>query len=85
MDYCFDTKKIRKNIIKKVVSGVSDSLEVKGYNVKSQIAGYLISGDPCYITPYNDARNTIIQLDRYDILEEIISDYLERISDKKSA
>jgi uncharacterized protein (UPF0297 family) len=49
----------------------------KGYNPVNQLVGYIISGDPTYITSYKDARKNISKLDRDELLEEIISFYLK--------
>ncbi|EPS46093.1 hypothetical protein CFSAN002367_23986 [Clostridium botulinum CFSAN002367] len=48
----------------------------KGYNPVNQLVGYLISGDPTYITNYNGARSLVIKLERDEILEEVIKSYL---------
>ena len=51
-------------------------MEKKGYNPINQMVGYLLSGDPTYVTSYEDARNNIRQLERDEILEELIRAYL---------
>lgn len=56
---------------------VYDALKEKGYNPISQIVGYLVSGDPGYITTHKGARNKIMQVDRGKILEAIVKEYLE--------
>lgn len=53
-----------------------EALKVKGYNPIQQIVGYLISGDPAYITSHNDARNTIRKVERDDLIEELVRAYL---------
>lgn len=53
-----------------------EALKVKGYNPIHQIVGYLISGDPAYITSHNDARNTIRKVERDDLIEELVRAYL---------
>ncbi|ADQ14887.1 IreB family regulatory phosphoprotein [Halanaerobium hydrogeniformans] len=60
-----------------VLKKVSKALEEKGYNPISQIVGYLLSGDPAYITSYKDARTMIRTIDRDEIIEELLSSYLE--------
>lgn len=62
--------------IKTVLKRVSDALEVKGYRPLDQIVGFLLTGDPSYITSHNDARLLIQQIERHDMLEEIVSTYL---------
>ena len=54
-----------------------DALTEKGYNPVNQIAGYLISNDPAYISSHNNARNEIQQVERYEIIEELVRFYLE--------
>jgi len=53
------------------------ALEEKGYNPIYQIAGYLISGDPAYITSHLDARNTIRRIERDELIEELVRAYAE--------
>jgi len=53
------------------------ALTEKGYNPIYQIAGYLISGDPAYITSHLDARNTIRRIERDDLIEELVRAYAE--------
>lgn len=66
-----------KNIkTKEVLKKVYDALKEKGYNPINQIVGYILSGDPTYITSYNDARNLIRQLDRDELLEKLVRNYI---------
>lgn len=53
------------------------ALSEKGYNPVYQIAGYLISGDPAYITNHLDARNTIRRIERDELIEELVRAYAE--------
>ncbi len=53
------------------------ALSEKGYNPVYQIAGYLISGDPAYITSHLDARNTIRRIERDELIEELVRAYAE--------
>jgi uncharacterized protein (UPF0297 family) len=59
-----------------VLKKVSNALEEKGYNPINQIVGYLLSGDPAYITSYKDARTMIRTIDRDEIIEELLKSYL---------
>ncbi len=63
--------------IREVLSSVYNSLIVKGYNPINQIVGYILSEDPTYITNYNNARTLICRLDRDDILQELVTSYLQ--------
>lgn len=62
----------------KIILSVTSTLEEKGYNPVNQLVGYILSGDPTYITSYKNARSIIRKLERDELLEEIIKDYLKR-------
>ncbi len=61
---------------KAILTTVYKSLEEKGYNPINQIVGYIISEDPTYITTHNNARSLIRKIDRDDLLEILIKNYL---------
>ena len=63
-------------LVKNTMSSVKSALEEKGYNPVNQIVGYIMSGDPTYITSHKEARTMIRKLDRDELLEEIVSYYL---------
>lgn len=66
-----------KNVkAKEVLKQVYSALQKKGYNPINQIVGYILSGDPTYITSYDDARNLIRQLDRDELLEKLVRSYI---------
>lgn len=65
--------------LKSMLKQVYDALAEKGYNPVSQIVGYLISEDPTYITTYKNARSIILKIDRYELLQALIKDYLSDI------
>ncbi len=65
--------------ISSVLQKVCTALEEKGYDPLDQIIGYLISGDPSYITSHNDARTLIQRIERNDLLEEMVQHYLETL------
>ncbi len=60
-----------------VLSDVYQSLKEKGYNPINQLVGYLISGDPTYITSYNNARSNIRRLERDELIEELVLEYVK--------
>ncbi|MBP1551840.1 MAG: IreB family regulatory phosphoprotein [Oscillospiraceae bacterium] len=62
--------------IKQILKEVYDALKEKGYNPINQIVGYILSEDPTYITTHNGARNKIRKLDRDDILQSVLKNYL---------
>ena len=61
-----------------ILTTVYQALEEKGYNPINQLVGYLLSGDPAYVTSHNDARSQIRKLERDELLEELVRSYLEQ-------
>ena len=61
-----------------ILKHVYHALREKGYDPISQIVGYLISGDPTFITSYSDARSLIIRLQRDELLEELVAYYVKQ-------
>lgn len=59
-----------------ILMNVYDALKQKGYDPINQIVGYLISGDPTYITSFNNARFMIRQLERDELIEELVRAYV---------
>ena len=68
----FDIKEIDERKAKDILNEVYDSLEERGYNPTNQIVGYLISGDPGYISSYNEARKKIQEIDRAKLVEILL-------------
>ena len=64
--------------VKDVLEYVYRALSEKGYNPLNQIVGYIMSGDPTYITSHNNARTMIKSIDRDDLLEELLRYYLNK-------
>jgi len=60
-----------------VLVNVYKSMKEKGYDPVAQIASYLVSGEPTYITSYNDARNNIRRKERDELIEELIKEYVK--------
>lgn len=67
----------KSDLIKNVIKDVYKALENKGYNPKNQIIGYILSGDPTYITSHENARSIIRQVERDEILGELLDCFLE--------
>ena len=65
-----------KENMRRILRSVFDSLKEKGYNPVNQIVGYLLTEDPTYITNYNNARSMICKLDRDELLQELVRQYL---------
>ena len=63
--------------VKKVLSVVYDALLEKGYNPINQIVGYIMSGDPTYITSHNGARSLIMKVERDELVEEMLTEYIK--------
>ena len=61
---------------KEVLKEVYEALIEKGYNPINQIVGYILSGDPTYITSHNNARNLIRKLERDELLEKMVKNYI---------
>ena len=73
----FNLKEESDKEMKRVLQTVYDALKEKGYNPINQIVGYLLSEDPTYITNYNNARSLIRKIDRDELMQELISNYLD--------
>ncbi len=67
-----------ENEMRKTLRTVYDALTEKGYNPINQIVGYILSEDPTYITTYNNARSLIRHIDRDELLQELVKNYLAK-------
>ncbi len=74
----FKVDKEKANETRGILVSVYQALKEKGYNPINQIIGYVLSGDPTYVTNYNNARSMIMKLERDEILEELLRNYLEK-------
>lgn len=73
----FSIRDNKDESIKSILTTVYRSLEEKGYNPINQIVGYILSEDPTYITTHNNARNLIRKIERDDLLEALLKNYLQ--------
>jgi uncharacterized protein (UPF0297 family) len=73
----FNVDKEKDNEAKEILISVYQALKEKGYNPINQMVGYILSGDPTYITNYKNARSIIRRLERDELLEEVLKFYLE--------
>ena len=73
----FNSEELRRENIKDILFLVQAALEERGYNAINQLAGYLISNDPAYISSHNNARTVIQTVERHEIIEELVRFYLE--------
>ena len=71
----FDAKDINNTLVSETLNEAVEALEERGYNSINQLVGYLISGDPGYISSYNDARNKIQSIDRAKIVEILLLEF----------
>ncbi len=74
----FDVDVFKKRLISDMLKEVSKILKERGYEPINQIVGYLISGDPGYISSYKDARSKIVEFDRAEIMALILEEYLKK-------
>lgn len=65
------------NSVKKILEEVYRALTEKGYNPVNQIVGYIMSGDPTYITSYHNARSLIMKVERDELVEELLTAYID--------
>lgn len=72
----FEPPKDNINSARDIILSVFSSLQEKGYDPINQIIGYILSGDPTYITSHNDARSMICRIERDELLEEFLKAYL---------
>ena len=63
--------------VKEVLEVVYNAMDEKGYNPVSQVVGYIMSGDPTYITSYKNARSLIMKVERDEIIEVLLEDYIK--------
>ena len=69
--------------VKEVIEQVYSALSEKGYNPVNQIVGYIMSGDPTYITSHNNARSLIMKVERDELVEELLKEYISSESWRK--
>lgn len=74
----FDVSVVKQKLISSTLDEVFDALKERGYNPINQIVGYLISGDPGYISNYRDGREKIMDFDRAEVVAIILEDYLKK-------
>lgn len=73
----FKVDKEKAKETREILVSVYAALKEKGYNPINQIIGYILSGDPTYVTSHNNARSLIRKLERDEIIEELLRNYLE--------
>ena len=74
----YSLEEFEDSIVKDTLKEVYEALEERGYNSTNQLVGYLVSGDPGYISSHKEARNKISRLDRSRIIEVLLKGYLNK-------
>lgn len=77
--HLYNIEEFEEKLISDTLKEVFFALEERGYNPINQLVGYLMSGDPGYISSHKEARNKITRIDRNKILEVLLKDYIKRI------
>ena len=77
LDEALQDKLNQNETVELILTDVFEALETKGYNPINQVVGYLISGDPAYISSYQGARNNIQQIERDEIIEVLLEKFIE--------
>lgn len=72
----FQVERAENEKMQEIVKEVYEALVEKGYNPINQIVGYILSGDPTYITSHKDARNKIRSIERDELLEKMVKNYI---------
>ena len=78
-----DINQTKRISVSEVILRVYQALVERGYNPVNQIVGYIMSGDPTYITSHNNARSLIMKVERDGILEELMRNYVETCIERK--
>ena len=77
LNEALEDKLNQNETVELILVNVFEALKTKGYNPINQVVGYLISGDPAYISSYQGARNKIQQIERDEILEVLLEKFVE--------
>ena len=78
-----DINQTKRISVSEVILRVYQALVERGYNPVNQIVGYIMSGDPTYITSHNNARSLIMKVERDESLEELMRNYVETCIERK--
>ncbi len=77
--HLYSIEEFEEKLVSDTIKDVYLALEERGYNPINQLVGYIMSGDPGYISSHKEARNKITKIDRSKILEVLLRDYIKRI------
>lgn len=76
--HLYSIEEFEEKLVSDTINDVFQSLEDRGYNPVNQLVGYLMSGDPGYISSHKEARNKITRIDRSKILEVLLKEYIKK-------
>lgn len=77
--HLYSVEEFEEALVSDTIKDVFKALEERGYNPVNQLVGYLMSGDPGYISSHKEARNKITKIDRSKIIEVLLKDYIKNI------
>lgn len=77
--HLYSIEEFEEKLVSDTIKDVYHALEERGYNPINQLVGYLMSGDPGYISSHKEARNKITKIDRSKIIEVLLRDYIKKI------
>lgn len=77
--HLYNIEEFEEKLVSDTLNDVYMALEERGYNPINQLTGYLMSGDPGYISSHKEARNKITRIDRNKIIEVLLKDYIKKI------
>ena len=83
--YFKEVNVVPKNEVGDVIKKVYEALNEKGYNPVNQLVGYIMSGDPTYITNHNNARSMIMKVERDELVEELMEHYIDSYTHEKKS
>ena len=72
----YNADKLEKRSTADILTDVYNALDERGYNAIDQMVGYILSGDPSYITSHNNARSLIMKVERDELVEELLKEYI---------
>lgn len=77
--HLYAVEEFEEQLVRETIKDVYLALEERGYNPINQLIGYIMSGDPGYISSHKEARSKIVKIDRSKILEVLLRDYIKKL------
>ena len=77
--HLYAVEEFEERLVRDTIKDVYIALEERGYNPINQLIGYIMSGDPGYISSHKEARSKIVKIDRSKILEVLLRDYIKKL------